>query len=723
MFTGSEDSGRVIDLAHSPDFALGAITVRPSSRMLAQGANREVLEPRVMQVLIALAEANGGVVSRDDLVRRCWEGRAVSEDAINRCIARLRRIAESDGNKNFTIETIPRVGYRLSAAAIATPAEVRASLALPAAEPVPAAGPAREESAAAPPAWTGVVHHALFAAAVVVVAGGAAGVALHLMQPKHWVVENSQPIVATPLIERHPAISPDSTMLAYSAGKDIYSRQLYLMRLSGGDPIRLTDDAYDHVAPNWSRDGSRLVYVAVKPGEPCHIFVLPVPAGLGREVARCLSDERSRADWDLSGEAIYFSDSPAKGMPSRIYRLEIASGNRTEITHPPQDAAGDEEPAVSPDGRRIGFLRARSEVDVNLMAYDIATRSENLLYRGVPGFYPSWAWAENSRDVYVSDLRNSTLRRHDLDGGDESLFTSPLMIGRMSRSANGLLAAEMDTYRSNVVVAPEKAGDPPQFIDPANNETSGLTFAPDGTLGMISNRSGDYAIWLMRPGKPASQLVSFGQLKLMTLAFSPDGKRIAAALLIRGGTELRILSAGGTETARIPIASPEIGYLQWLPDGSGLVFPIRDATGFRIVRLDLKAPDKVTPLSDYGWVAVRLHGRDMYGVRPDRPGIWRIADKPVLVVHGFSPTRFWQWGIVGDELVWPDASDRSHLRLRAKPLSGGPDRIFAETPGFGDDTAAGESGEFAVNPQNGQLVYTSAVQADSDIYLLRLTRQ
>jgi len=109
----SEDPNDIIDLAHTPDFALGTIMVRPSSRELEHAGNPELLEPRVMQVLVALAAAGGAVVSRDDLVRRCWEGRSVGEDAINRCIAKLRRIAETAGGRTFNIDTIPRVGYRL----------------------------------------------------------------------------------------------------------------------------------------------------------------------------------------------------------------------------------------------------------------------------------------------------------------------------------------------------------------------------------------------------------------------------------------------------------------------------------------------------------------------------------------------------------------------------------------------------------------------------------
>jgi DNA-binding winged helix-turn-helix (wHTH) protein len=102
-----------IDLARSPDFVFESIAMRPSSREIERAGKREVLEPRVMQVLVALLEARGAVVSRQELVDRCWSGRAIGEDAIHRCIGKLRRLAEADGARSFAIETIPRVGYRL----------------------------------------------------------------------------------------------------------------------------------------------------------------------------------------------------------------------------------------------------------------------------------------------------------------------------------------------------------------------------------------------------------------------------------------------------------------------------------------------------------------------------------------------------------------------------------------------------------------------------------
>jgi DNA-binding winged helix-turn-helix (wHTH) protein len=111
---GSSDGFRAapaVDLAHIRPFHIGSAEVRPASREVACGSLRESLEPRVMQVLVTLARARGAILSRDDLIAACWDGRAVSDDAINRVLSRLRALARKF--EAFQIETVVKVGYRL----------------------------------------------------------------------------------------------------------------------------------------------------------------------------------------------------------------------------------------------------------------------------------------------------------------------------------------------------------------------------------------------------------------------------------------------------------------------------------------------------------------------------------------------------------------------------------------------------------------------------------
>ena len=110
--------GRV-DLAHEPDFQLGGTSVSPSTRELINGTQRETIEPRMMQVLVALARAKGQVVTRDELIQLCWNGRAVGDDSVNRILWRLRQIFQRL-DKSVQLETIARVGYRLTHAGTAS---------------------------------------------------------------------------------------------------------------------------------------------------------------------------------------------------------------------------------------------------------------------------------------------------------------------------------------------------------------------------------------------------------------------------------------------------------------------------------------------------------------------------------------------------------------------------------------------------------------------------
>lgn len=106
-----------IVLAHEEPFTIGRARVHPARReVLRDDGRRETLEPRVMQVLVALRRARGEVVTRDQLTDSCWEGRVVGEDAITRVISRLRRLAEDLGDDGFRIETVRKVGFRLISA-------------------------------------------------------------------------------------------------------------------------------------------------------------------------------------------------------------------------------------------------------------------------------------------------------------------------------------------------------------------------------------------------------------------------------------------------------------------------------------------------------------------------------------------------------------------------------------------------------------------------------
>jgi TolB-like protein/DNA-binding winged helix-turn-helix (wHTH) protein len=95
-------------------FKLGAFEVRPLTGEVSSADATAHLDPKVMEVLAALAERPGEVVERDELLRRVWGTRAaVADEPLTRCIAELRRVLGDSRQTPAFIQTIPKRGYRL----------------------------------------------------------------------------------------------------------------------------------------------------------------------------------------------------------------------------------------------------------------------------------------------------------------------------------------------------------------------------------------------------------------------------------------------------------------------------------------------------------------------------------------------------------------------------------------------------------------------------------
>jgi DNA-binding winged helix-turn-helix (wHTH) protein/Tfp pilus assembly protein PilF len=102
------------DLAVRSDFQIGSLHVSPSRRLVAGPAGSIHLQPLIMQAFLLLLDADGDVVTRDQLFDQCWGGNLVGNESLNRVMARVKRIPADVAPGFFEIETIPRTGYRIS---------------------------------------------------------------------------------------------------------------------------------------------------------------------------------------------------------------------------------------------------------------------------------------------------------------------------------------------------------------------------------------------------------------------------------------------------------------------------------------------------------------------------------------------------------------------------------------------------------------------------------
>ena len=93
-------------------FTIGEWRVDPSSNLLISKTIEKRIEPKVMELLVFLANANGHVVSREAILGTVWQ-QVVLGDAITNTIANLRKALNDTHTPREYIETIPKQGYRL----------------------------------------------------------------------------------------------------------------------------------------------------------------------------------------------------------------------------------------------------------------------------------------------------------------------------------------------------------------------------------------------------------------------------------------------------------------------------------------------------------------------------------------------------------------------------------------------------------------------------------
>jgi TolB-like protein/Tfp pilus assembly protein PilF len=107
-------------------YRFGDFTLDLEAHRLA-GLGRDIpLQPRIFETLRCLVERHGRLISKRELHDRVWGDVAVSDGAIVRCIAELRKALGDAATEPRYLETVPRVGYRFIGRVEAVDAAARA---------------------------------------------------------------------------------------------------------------------------------------------------------------------------------------------------------------------------------------------------------------------------------------------------------------------------------------------------------------------------------------------------------------------------------------------------------------------------------------------------------------------------------------------------------------------------------------------------------------------
>jgi acylaminoacyl-peptidase len=331
-----------------------------------------------------------------------------------------------------------------------------------------------------------------------------------------WVVNvdgtGHRPLTSGDGNESSPRWSPDGTRLVYLAdasGKD----QLVCRWMDNGQTAQLTHDTQSPASPAWSPDGKQIAFALfiekddepfvelpakpegaewaksakvyrnamyrfdgkgyLKPGH-WHLVVIPAEGGTPRQITSGDFDHlQSNPDegpqtpaWTPDGKHILLSanrrpDAEYERIDTEVYEVAVADGAIRPIT----DRRGpDENPVVSPDGKRIAYLgyddkhlayQAKRLYVMNRDGTDRHTVAESLDREPQN---PTWANDGSGLYVQYSDHGSCKIARIHLDGRVEVLAENVggTEIGRPYASGSFSAAGGMLAY---TVTSPSRPGD------------------------------------------------------------------------------------------------------------------------------------------------------------------------------------------------------------------------------------------------------------------------
>ena len=101
-------------------YQFGEYEIDTSSFELRRAGEAVAVEPRVLSLLILLAENQDRLVSKEEIVDKIWNGRAISDAAVSTSIRDARKAVGDSGASQSVIKTVHGLGFRFNTHVVET---------------------------------------------------------------------------------------------------------------------------------------------------------------------------------------------------------------------------------------------------------------------------------------------------------------------------------------------------------------------------------------------------------------------------------------------------------------------------------------------------------------------------------------------------------------------------------------------------------------------------
>jgi len=613
------------------NFRLGDFLIEPQINTIIGAEKTSRIEPKVMQVLLCLVEHAGEVLLKEKLIQSVWPDTFVTDDVLTRSISELRKVFGDDAKEPRFIQTIPRSGYRLVA-------------------PISydELGTGRKDVPA--PVDSNRRKRFFWAAGIV---GGALLLAVATL---YWFWYGKGPdapqlsLTAVPLTtdpghEGMPSLSPDGSQVAFgSLGEKLDNLDIYVKLIGGGPPIRLTSDPALDKFPAWSPDGRSIAFIRVR-GDKEEVILIPALGGPERRLAQISPDlpaellvKHPYLSWSPDSKYLVTVDRASPEEPPGLFSLSVTTGEKRRLITPPAPALADFNPAVSPDGRALAFVRLISTGNTQLyvlpLSEDCRPTSEARRLDLPQPWVESPAWTADGREIVCS--------------------AGPQWVGGMLWRVS-----VSDSEKPVSLASLGKTSYQPTISRQGNRLVYVVcTWNSDIWRAEVSGRD---------RSRPAVKLIASTRAESNT-QYSPDGSRVAFQSDRSGKGEIWVCNGDGSNPVQLTFLESHSGTPRWFPDGRRIVFDSQKEgqAEIYVIDTDTRVPRRLTnDPSDDAVPSVSHDGKWIYfsSTRTGRWEVWRMpaeGGQTMQMTHkgGFVPfessdrKEVYYQKIHGDSDVW-----------------------------------------------------------------------
>lgn len=525
------------------------------------------VEPKALDLLALLVAEPGHLFTKQEIFDSVWPGTAVTDHALTRVVAQLRRVLGDDSREPRYIETVPTRGYRwLRPVSLVQATGASSPTSAPRA-PGPGQSPAHAQDGGdsrasakgipqglpgpgrwrAWPVGLATVLVVLFAAGLWTSGtdSSAPGAEAGTAPPPAARRDLAWPVQVTTHdgLDLHPALSPRGDALAFASDRS-GSIEIYVRPLADAALDRmLTSDGGHNLQPAWSPDGTQLAYHSSVNGG---IWVVPAHGGVPRQIAV----EGANPAWSPDGRLIAFqSDEHADVTPSAfgaqngstLWMVGADGTNLRPLTRVGHPIGGHAAPAWSPDGHHVAFTVADGGRNNGVWVVSLRTGDVTALVNR-RGLYEV-AFAPDGSALYAA-------------GGEALIHRLPL------DPKDGRLAGPIET-----IPIPGVPG------------VRGLSVSADGRRLAFGGLGLNSQIWsqpIRADGSPsgAARAVTTDTSRRNSAAVvSPDGRRIAYMSTRRGEPpNVWVMDIDGANRVQVTSNETSDGKPAWFPDSRRLAY-------------------------------------------------------------------------------------------------------------------------------------------------------